>query len=380
MALNHVKSYAFKTYTKRLAGDDLKVHGRTFFTNKMESLFHDRRNKLIESLRKASQVGTTVDCWSSRHRKKFLGETVHWFKEDSLTRQSACLAIRRLTGSTTYIELGKEIESIHSEFNIGGKVAMMTTDNGSNFLKAARVFGEHNGAPVFDEENCDDQYEEVEFISIDSILSEMPQPTRLPPGVLPISLPPHSKCACHLFNLICTADVAKITNETFNTILKSVDSKINKLCKKQHYSDIASDYIRGELGGLFISKNDTRWNSDYNAKHRIYQYAIKKKTELTKVMNHFKVAPLQQIEIDFLSEYLLIMKEVVHVLELLQGEKQIGMGFLIPTLVVLEEQIESFKEHGNIKHCHPLLDQLKTSIHERYNIECLNISSSFSYF
>ncbi len=75
------------------------------------------------------------------------------------------------------------METIHSDFNICGKVARLTTDNGSNFLKAARGFGSHDGA-AFDEKHCDDEYEVTEFIELDSILSQMP----LPRGVLPITL------------------------------------------------------------------------------------------------------------------------------------------------------------------------------------------------
>jgi hypothetical protein len=80
---------------------------------------------------------------------------------------------------------------------------MMTTDNGSNFLKSAREFSEHSGAPEFDEEQCDDEYDHVEFLDLSTILSNLSQQSMLPRGVLPICLPPRSKCACHLSNLCC---------------------------------------------------------------------------------------------------------------------------------------------------------------------------------
>jgi hypothetical protein len=91
---------------------------------------------------------------------------------------------------------------------------MMTTDNGSNFLKSAREFSKHSGAPEFDEDQCDEEYDHVEFLDLNTILSNLPQSSVLPTGVLPICLPPHSKCACHLSNLCCTVDLDKISDPT----------------------------------------------------------------------------------------------------------------------------------------------------------------------
>ena len=84
LALNHrrIGSYGLTTCTKRPAGENLIVRGRTFFTNELESLFHERRRQLSEAISIATYVGTTADFLSSRHRKKVIGETVHWFKDD----------------------------------------------------------------------------------------------------------------------------------------------------------------------------------------------------------------------------------------------------------------------------------------------------------
>ena len=115
--------------------------------------------------------------------KKFIGETVHWFNERN-KRISGCLTIKRVIGPTTYLVIGRLLEKNHSDFNISGKVSMMTTDNGSNFLKLAREFSVHSGAPEFDEEQCDEEYDHVEFLNLSTILSNLPQPSQLPRGVL----------------------------------------------------------------------------------------------------------------------------------------------------------------------------------------------------
>jgi hypothetical protein len=117
--------------------------------------------------------------------------------------------------------------------------------------------------------------------------------------------------------------------------MKIVETKGTKLCNAQSFSDNTSDMIRMELGGLFVKKNDTRLNSGYNSKFRVHHFATNKKTELFKLMVTLKIEPFQTVEINFLAEYLKILKEVVDFLNIMQGEENIGMGYILPTIFIL---------------------------------------------
>ena len=64
---------------------------------------------------------------------------MHWLTSE-LKRFSACLAIRRVIGKCNYEVLAKLLESIHEEFDITTKVTATISDNGSNFVKAFRLF------------------------------------------------------------------------------------------------------------------------------------------------------------------------------------------------------------------------------------------------
>jgi hypothetical protein len=141
MPLNSVEKPGFQQLVTRLA-PNLKLHGRTFFTELLKTKYIHRRQMLCSELAKATDASTTVDAWTSR-RKSYLGETVHWFDKDTLKRRNACLAIKRITGSHTYDVLARVIEDIHMDFDITSKLRAATTDNGSNFCKCFRERGMH---------------------------------------------------------------------------------------------------------------------------------------------------------------------------------------------------------------------------------------------
>jgi len=121
----------------------------------LDKQYQQTKQNLMSELSKASHVSTTADCWTA-HRRSFLGMTVHWLDQDEVTRQSACLGVRRIYGSHTYDVLAKAISEMHAEFKISKKVNLTITDNGSNFLKAFKMFQE----PIEQREAADEELSE----------------------------------------------------------------------------------------------------------------------------------------------------------------------------------------------------------------------------
>ena len=70
--------------------------------------------------------------------------TAHWLDPSTLERCSVALACRQIKGPHTFDVLGSALHEIHSEFGIQNKIVRTTTDNGSNFLKAFRMYGEQD--------------------------------------------------------------------------------------------------------------------------------------------------------------------------------------------------------------------------------------------
>ncbi len=69
--------------------------------------------------------------------------TVHWIDSISFKREKAALACKRVRGRHTYDVIASEIEQVHSAFGLSHKVTACVTDNGSNFVKAFRMFESH---------------------------------------------------------------------------------------------------------------------------------------------------------------------------------------------------------------------------------------------
>ena len=113
------------------------VMTRNTVVNKVTKASVEIKRKLNPALSDFQFIATTTDCWTA-HRRSFIGVTAHWFNPQSMQRSCAAWHASNLEGHT-FSALA--VNDIHTEFNIRENVRT-TTDNGSNFLKAFRVYGQ----------------------------------------------------------------------------------------------------------------------------------------------------------------------------------------------------------------------------------------------
>lgn len=124
------------------------------------------------------------------------------------------------------------MNDIHSEYEIRDKVVCTTTDNGSNFLKAFRVFGvENNDIETearrcenddTDSEGCGEGSDGVEFQDDSQVLDH--------DDGFEFHLPKHQKCACHILNLVSSVDAQKaLSNEHYKKLYSNLSLASVKL-------------------------------------------------------------------------------------------------------------------------------------------------------
>lgn len=201
------------------------------------------------------------------------------------------------------------------------------------------------------------------YIEIGEILEKRPTTTSI--GIRQITLPVHRRCACHLLNLVSKADVDKITDLLFNELRTNVEAKLQSLWNKQSSSSNHSDTIRRHLGQLFILKNETRWNTSYFATECMVILMRKKAKTMRKLMDEFKIPFFTPSEEQYMKEYIKVMKPIVEALDILQGEKNVGLGYLLPTITILKSDLRLLQDDSSIIHCQPLISGLLGAINLR---------------
>uniref|UniRef100_A0A673N975 BED-type domain-containing protein n=1 Tax=Sinocyclocheilus rhinocerous TaxID=307959 RepID=A0A673N975_9TELE len=329
------------------------VRSRSTICAKIEEAAEGMKKSVTEAMRGVEYICTTTDCWSSR-RRSFIGMTAHWIDPDNLHRCSAALACRQLKGSHTFDVLAAAIHDIHSEFEIHEKVVCIT-DNGSNFLKAFRVYGGENihgnntesatatpseyedESDTQDEEKC----EEIEYVEVAEILAK---------DDLEFHLPKSQCCACHLLNLVSTVDV-------------DTSGRSNK----------AAEIMEVECSMQLIRPNATRWNSLFLSVERILKI-MKEKGDgaFRNLCAEFKI-PMRVMP--FIGEYVTAMPLLPIAINILQGETNVHMGWLVPTLNIMVSKLKRAKI--SMKLCKSLVDAILAGVNKRL---ALNIWFYFILF
>ena len=264
------------------------------------------------------------------------------------------------------------------DYGILGKVTNIVTDNGSNFVKAFRVYkepeeedaslSEEDDRELSDGEDFDyssasdvsDTTEEV-FCSTFELLSETRQPiicnkeqTNVEQSEeeseqessdnendaeeTRIVLPNHIRCASHTLSLLASSDFEKSiqAKSVYKLAYKRVLSKLKSLWNKNSKSVIASDATFEILGRYLPRPVETRWNSLFDS---VRTLASQNPDKINELLVKLKIPTVSNSENAFLTEFLTIMAPIAISLDTLQGEKNCFLGCVLPLLVKLKEKL-----------------------------------------
>lgn len=160
--LNLVDKPAFINLIRLGLPREISVMCRQTLNKKIGNLYSKLIDDTIQRLSGVLYVATTADCWS-HGKRAYLGVTCHWINASNLQRESASLACSRIKGRHTYDILAKELFNISSKFKIQNKITSTTTDNGSNFVKAFKVF---NSMSDQSDDNSSDEENEIQAVDL----------------------------------------------------------------------------------------------------------------------------------------------------------------------------------------------------------------------
>ncbi|KAM7307537.1 hypothetical protein ISCGN_011173 [Ixodes scapularis] len=220
---------------------------------RMEASCEAMKLRLKATLGEVTYVTVTADCWTT-FRRSYLAATVSWL-EPSLSRKSAVLLCRRMTGRVTYDKIADTLQKSFDDCGLRGKVTKVITDNSANFVKAFRLFGEKD---VKDAHHAEDDEAFTEAVEVAPLLDNV--------AVGEARLPPHHRCSAHTLNLVATADASEAErHEIFSRPLRSVFGTCRALWCKQGQSAIAAETTIKYCGKSLLRPVSTRWNSFFDA-------------------------------------------------------------------------------------------------------------------
>nr|XP_033803666.1 uncharacterized protein LOC117362041 isoform X2 [Geotrypetes seraphini] len=363
-SLNVVEQPAFIKLIQSLQPSKAVLSRRSLVST-IEKRYSVMCNNLAAHFTSVRYFCTTADIWST-HNRSFFGTTVHWIDEMSLVRKSAALRCTRFNGRHTCDAIVSVLEQIHANFGINDKVQMIITDNGSNFIKAFRLYGDPESSPVVKPGKSlnNDGYEENEDVEFTDMQNAMQMDSRNV-DKLEYSLPAHKPSASHTLNLIASQDASKaMSTLSYKKIYCSTMAKCSALWSIVNRNVEASEIIWDELHTCLIVPKDTRWNSQYEAVDKVRLLSVTCESGLQTVCEKLKLPVFPQIEINFLGEYCMVMKPVANALDILQGEKNCYIGFLLPTIVSLKYRLQSIRH--DLKLANPLADAILKGIETHF--------------
>ena len=128
---------------------------------KLKSNVKVMQEKIISVLDECNNVYVTVDIWSDRVMRSFMGITAHVMEENPLQLATYTLACCRFVGSHTAEQISQQFNKIMEDYKIKQKLDFVITDNASNMKKAFTVsFPSSFGS---EDENTDEAESQTEL-------------------------------------------------------------------------------------------------------------------------------------------------------------------------------------------------------------------------
>lgn len=370
----------------------IKIPGRRSLRKKILKQSSDQFDDIKNKLSLAKYVCTTADIWSGKKRS-FLGVTAHWIDTQS-QRRSAAIACRRFKGAHTFDRIKDLLLEIFAEIDLDSrKVICSVTDNGSNFVKAFKIFGikktslseinteSDQESTSSDSENefeagPSSRHQNLEVLSTrqsneieDSLFIEDPIENFY-------SLPFHMRCNAHTLNLIASADTKSLLTDKKSSLGKmhlTVIDKCNELWSAAARPKSA-EIMQNVLGHTLSRPGITRWNSLYDALKQI----LKIKGKYLHLARALEIKnPLKDGEFQYIEEYLLCAAPVADALDILQGDDTF-YGILLPCLHALKKKLQNISRQ-NLRYCEELAMKYLLSVETRYE-EFFNLKSETSKY
>lgn len=233
--LSTVEDPDFRALMKKAAPSYTLPSRKHLSTKLLPNRTEELKEIITDRLRDVLDICLTVDIWSSRDMRSYIGVTGHFVEKFSL--QSVMLACQRFKGSHTGEHISSTVQQIITSFDLNNKISIIITDNAANMLRAFVTLPglEKDNPSDSDSEDDDDGLQTADTSAVMD------------------SLPDHIPCFAHTLQLVVKDGLKHTAGMT------SVINKASKLVTHVRHSSLGTELFEGDT--KFQARNDTRWSS-----------------------------------------------------------------------------------------------------------------------
>uniref|UniRef100_A0A8C7ME78 HAT C-terminal dimerisation domain-containing protein n=1 Tax=Oncorhynchus kisutch TaxID=8019 RepID=A0A8C7ME78_ONCKI len=321
LPLSIVENKSFRHFLSVVDSKYSPVCRRTL-TSKGENLATERSSKLKTQLSKTDHVSVTVDIWSDRKMRGFLGVTVHCMEKDGerIQLKSNLLACDRFKGPHTAKIICKQFEAICGEYSIKDKLDYIISDNAANMRKTFTVcFPIEQEDEVLEKDHLDDP----ELWNDLTLEDQQTVDAAIAKNSTCIVLPTLSSWWCE--------------------VMTPSLSKLSKICSLLHTSTTFKEVFEAEFGerGIPAAVN-TRWNSTLKQVKAVIQCDHLKLNHVLQKAGH-KELLFTVWEWNKLKELVDILKPFGEATDMTQVEKIVTISSVVPSVLSLNHHLEQRK-------------------------------------
>jgi hypothetical protein len=380
LPVNIVEQAWFKNFMQTV-DPKFVVPGRRTIVGIIDTQYKSLREELRKKLSSADAVSLTLDMWSDRRMRSFMGATVHFLTEN-MHLETFLLDMASFAGSHTAEKIGARCMSMVEEFGIRDKVCFIVTDNAANMIKAFKSMNElfctlededdeenqdmsvsDSGDDVGDDADCSvaERLESTVNDEIAQLDGEQPLDDDTMTQVLAnlgIVGKMRLSCGIHTLQLVVTDGLNSVK------FLTAILSKTCKLASLIHTSGVFSDDYFASFKTTIPSTTNTRWNSVY------IQLEAVSKLDSSKL--HTFLTQKKQQSCMLTARELAILAEVVTVLEpaytatMIMEEEVAFVSLIAPTVTALHKKWQTMSDSDSVVYCRSLARALLDSLEKRF--------------
>jgi hypothetical protein len=310
------------------------------------------KDRFVEILSNVNKICITVDIWTDRRLRSFIGVTGHFI--DSFWKlQSILLQFNVITGEKTGERIASEYLKLIHEYKLEGKILRATTDSGSNVKKAYTqdIFSKKVGSTLTDNLLCDTYNSDVREDNEDSFRlfmddEEDNESNEAEDKIIEKQVDAIIDNLCKTVNICDGSQISRLACFAHsiqlvikdglegNNSVKQFMGKILRVTSASHKSSHLAEGLRKSFGLVIPTPVITRWNTHFKCVKRIFSFDRNKFNDLLTECDYSSLC-LSTVDYEKMNEFILIMQGLNQASECTQGDYYPTISLIAPTVVSL---------------------------------------------